>query len=158
LLLLPKYHVAFLAELRVKDKVLHLVHSLRRNNNNGEPSAGGGGSSGGAGGGATSAAAQAAAAVKLTKEQKTAMAKELAQQRADMVNQLTALVTVYTDSVLAYTRAFQELAVSIEAVRLFVFFISSLFYLVCVCWLVLTFFPPFSSVNVGSGQYQNTGT
>lgn len=98
-LLIPKYMVAFAAELRLKDVVLRLVERLRDS-------------------GAANDALAAAEAGKLTKEQRAQRARELAQARADQVNGLSALVPVYTDTVLAYTRAFQELAVSVEAVRL----------------------------------------
>jgi hypothetical protein len=96
-LLIPKYAVAFAAELRLKDCVLRLVEQLRS-------------------GGAANDALAAAEGGKLSKEQRAVRARELAQARADQVNALSALVPTYTDTVLAYTRAFQELAVSVEAV------------------------------------------
>lgn len=63
------------------------------------------------------AAAEAGSGGKvMSKEQRAVRARELAQQRMDMVNSLSALVPLYSEAVLAYTRAFQELAVSVEAV------------------------------------------
>jgi hypothetical protein len=97
-LLIPKYAVAFAAEVQVKARVLQIVQLLHNSDsvNNAMAAADGG---------------------KLSKEQRAVRARELAQQRMDQVNALTALVPVYSDAVLAYTRAFQELAVSVEAVR-----------------------------------------
>lgn len=96
-LLIPKYVVAFAAEVRLKDVVLRLVEQLRDS-------------------GTANDALATEDAGRLTKEQRAQRARELAQARADQVNALSALVPVYSDTVLAYTRAFQELAVSVEAV------------------------------------------
>ena len=52
----------------------------------------------------------------VSKEQRALLAREQAQRRIDLVNSLTALVGVYTDCVLAYAKAFQELAISVERV------------------------------------------
>ena len=96
-LLLPKYNVAFAAEVCVKEQVMRLVRALKNSS-------------------APSDSSADAAAAKQSKEQRAVRARELAQQRMDMVNALSALVPLYTETVLAYTRAFQELAVSVEAV------------------------------------------
>lgn len=97
ILLIPKYMVAFAAEVQVQRKVQRLVDLLKNS-------------------GAANDALAAADGGKMSKEQRALRAKELAQARVDQVNALSALVPVYSETVLAYTRAFQELAVSVEAV------------------------------------------
>ena len=96
-LLLPKYSVAFAAEFHLKAKVLRIVEELHAHSS-------------------ASDAMAAADGGKLSKEQRAQRARDLAQSRVDLVNGLSALVPVYAETVLAYTRAFQELAVSVEAV------------------------------------------
>ena len=97
-LLLPKYSVAFAAEVCVKEQVMNVVRALNSS-------------------AAANDASAAADAGKLSKEQRAQRARELTAQRMELVNALTALVPQYTECVLAYTHAFQELAISIEAVR-----------------------------------------
>ena len=96
-LLIPKYAVTFAAEVKVKDRVLKLVRELKSTNS-------------------VNDARAAEDGAKLSKEERAVRAKELAQGRMDLVNALQALVPVYSETVLAYTRAFQELGVSVEAV------------------------------------------
>jgi hypothetical protein len=96
-LLLPKYGVAFAAEVCVKNQVMRIVKALNSS-------------------AAANDATAAAEAGKLSKEQRAQRARELTAQRMGLVNALTALVPQYTECVLAYTHAFQELSVSVEAV------------------------------------------
>jgi len=96
-LLLPKYHTAFAAEVCVKNQVMQIVRALNDSSTKNDASA-------------------AADAGKLSKEQRAQRARELTAQRMDLVNALTALVPQYTECVLAYMHAFQEIAVSVEAV------------------------------------------
>lgn len=81
----------------MKDRVLKLVEKLQSTNSTNDIKA-------------------VEEGAKMSKEQRALRAKELAQGRMDLVNALQALVPVYTETVLAYSRAFQELAVSVEAV------------------------------------------
>lgn len=87
------------------DQVMRLVRALKNSN-------------------VPTGAAAAEATARLTKEQRAQIARELAQQRMDLVNSLSALVPLYTETVLAYTRAFQELAISVEAVSKLCAFVS----------------------------------
>lgn len=95
-LLLPKYHASFAAEVCVKNQVMRIVRALNDSTAKNDASA-------------------AADAGKLSKEQRAQRARELTAQRMDLVNSLTALVPQYTECVLAYMHAFQELAVTVEA-------------------------------------------
>jgi len=104
MLLLPKYNAAFAAEVCVQEQVMQIVRALN-------------------GSAAKNDASAAADAGKLTKEQRAQKARELTAQRMNLVNALTALVPQYTECVLAYLHAFQELAVSVEAVISLIHFI-----------------------------------
>lgn len=113
-LLVPKYNVAFAAEVCVKRRVMGVVRGLNAiaaNNN----------------------ASAAEHAGQLSKEQRAQQARELSAQRMHMVNTLTALVPQYTECVLAYTHAFQELAVSVEAVG------GVLYIYICTCLVKYNF-------------------
>ncbi len=94
LLQIPNYNLAYVAESCIKTQVLRIVNALKAPVSDAhlhDPT--------------------------ISKEERSRLAKETAQERVDMVNQLTALVYVYNDSVLVYMKAFQNLAVSVELVN-----------------------------------------
>ena len=93
LLQLPEYNLRFVAEICIKDQVLHIVNTLKA-----PPD--------------TSLAQSKG----VSKEEKSRLAKAQAQERLDLVNSLTAMVYVYNDMVLSYMKLFQKLAISIEVV------------------------------------------
>jgi len=55
---------------------------------------------------------------KLSSQEKMLRGKQQAQQRLDLVNQLTAYVSTYSNAVLAYIKIFQEVAILLEAVMM----------------------------------------
>ena len=55
---------------------------------------------------------------KLSSQEKMLRGKQQAQQRLDLVNQLTAYVSTYSNTVLAYIKIFQEVAILLEAVMM----------------------------------------
>ena len=55
---------------------------------------------------------------KLSSQEKLLRGKQQAQQRLDLVNQLTAYVSTYSNAVLAYIKIFQEVAILLEAVMM----------------------------------------
>lgn len=93
LLQIPDYNLRYVAEICIKDQVQRIVDTLKA-----PPDA------------------SAAQLKGLSKEEKSRMAKAAAQERLELVNSLTAMVYVYNDMVLAYMKAFQKLAISIELV------------------------------------------
>lgn len=52
----------------------------------------------------------------LSKAERALKQSELMQQRVNMVNELQSLIPVYSDTVVAYIKAFQNIAICVEAV------------------------------------------
>lgn len=53
----------------------------------------------------------------LTKAERALRQSELMQQRVNLVNDLQSLIPVYSDTVVSYIKAFQNMAICLEAVR-----------------------------------------
>lgn len=94
LLLLPKYHASFACEVCIRNKVTSIVNQLNKETL------------------PTTTTDQP----HISKREAALASKQLAQQRIDLVNTLTAYVSTYSDAVLSYLKIFQEIAISIEAV------------------------------------------
>lgn len=58
---------------------------------------------------------------KLSKSERQRIQQEQMQIKVNLINDLTSLIPVYSDAVLAFIRAFQQIAICIEAVNLFSF-------------------------------------
>lgn len=54
---------------------------------------------------------------KISKADKAQLQQDLMQHKLNMINELQALIPVYSEAVLAYVRAFQSIAIAIEAVN-----------------------------------------
>lgn len=80
----------------------------------------------------------------MTKEEKNRLKFEMAQQKIELVNRLSSLVSIYSQSVVNFLRAFQSLAISIETVNLSksLLFIPSFLLILNFNWLFA--WPPFS--------------
>jgi hypothetical protein len=95
--LVSSYEIAFLAECIVYTKVMRIVHALKDDSLNAKPVSRDG--------------------KKLSKMERQRLQNEQMQTKVSLVNELTTLIPVYSDAVLAYVRAFQPLAICIEAVH-----------------------------------------
>eukprot|EP01039_Chlorochromonas_danica_P003053 gene3053-3333_t len=94
---LPAYFLAYATEMNIKNKVMQLVRGLKEegSSNGGQP--------------------PPPTATKFERQQ---WQKQRVEERMHLVNELTALIPVYSDAVLAYLQAFQAVAISMEAVSL----------------------------------------
>jgi hypothetical protein len=96
LLHLPAYFLAYSNEVLVKDKVMELVRCLKED--------------------VSKSKEEQAILAKLTKAEKAIWQNERIQQRLYRVNELTELINIYTEATLAYLKAFQTVAICVEAV------------------------------------------
>lgn len=106
LLQIPAYFVSYAAEVVIKDKVLELVRSLKED--------------------VSKSKEEQAAFAKLSKAERTIWQNEKLEQRMHRVNELTAMIPTYSDAVLAYLKAFQSVAICVEAVSSSSFLIAFL--------------------------------
>lgn len=92
-LLLTSYETGYCAELQIHESVYKLTQVLK-----GE-------------------SVDPTVTIDLNKSEKSQLQQELMQQKLNMINELQSLIPVYSEAVLAYVRAFQSIAIPIEAVR-----------------------------------------
>lgn len=91
-MLLSSYETAYCSELLIHENVNKLTQVLK----------GDGGSD-----------------TKANKADNAQLQQDLMQQKLNMINELQGLIPVYSEAMLAYVRAFQSIAISIEAVKCF---------------------------------------
>ncbi len=91
---LPAYESALAVEMRSHRKVMKVVLALRDDS-----------------------AASQEQLKKMDKNERKLWQKAQAEQKVQWVNELTTMIPTYTDAMLAYLRAFQALAINVEAVR-----------------------------------------
>lgn len=102
--LLSSYEIAFLSEIVTHNKVMKIVNALKDDSLTAKPSSRDG--------------------KKLSKAEKQKLQNEQMQLKMNLLNELTSLIPVYSDAVLAYIRAFQPVAICIEAVILFLLLLN----------------------------------
>lgn len=96
LLQIPSYEIGYSSEVLVKNKVLNVVTKLKEESERSKD--------------------LKEEMKSLSKAERAIRQNELTQMRVNMVNELTALIPVYSDTVLAYIKAFQNIAICLEAV------------------------------------------
>jgi hypothetical protein len=87
--------VAYVSESLIRDKVMVIVNALKED---------------------TNAKPNSAAEKKMSKAERQKLVNEKMQIRVQLINDLTSLIPVYSDAVCAYIRAFQQVAICVEAV------------------------------------------
>ena len=74
---------------------------------------------------------------KLSSQEKLLRGKQQAQQRLDLVNQLTAYVSTYSNAVLAYIKIFQEVAILLEAVMMLMMHVMMMMMVVVMMMMIM---------------------
>lgn len=98
LLQIPSYEIFYCSEVLIKNKVMYVVNALKEESNRSKE--------------------RKDEMKSLTKAERALRQSELMQQRVNLVNDLQALIPVYSDTVVAYIKAFQNMAICLEAVSL----------------------------------------
>lgn len=93
-LTLPAYEAAFAMEMLAHRNIMKIVIALRDD----------------------TVAGQSEAVKQMDKNERKAWQKAQAEQKVAWVNELSRMIPVYTDAMLGYLRAFQSLAINVEAV------------------------------------------
>lgn len=96
LLQIPSYEISYCSEVIVRNKVMKVVNDLKEESNRSKE--------------------KKDEMKLLSKAERALRQSELMQQRVNMVNELQSLIPVYSDTVVAYIKAFQNIAICLEAV------------------------------------------